>query len=256
MTGKELKSVVVLPDYLGSQLTIERDSEWFVNMTRLGKDLGKPWYKWKFNNPRVIEVFEKLEKKKLTKTTGPINRQHTWVSLVLALRVIADFDHVLSYHVFKHYVHDLMLDKDKHLGEIQELRQQLEIGEALLAVYENRKSKAPVLLSQDALAYGYECNNHSKFGNSFVNINGQRPRSHKTSVPDLAIGYLIYARKEHLQNLNKAIKQKFHIKGRVEHAPCRIEDLKEFVYGYMDLMGYPYIKEDIHQLKLLNIFLR
>ena len=174
--------------------------------------------------------------------------------------MIADFDHVLSYHVFKHYIQDFTLDKNKDLGqkidEIKRLRQQLEIGEALLAVSENRKCKAPILLSHDVLAYGYECNNYSKFGNSFVNANGQRPRSHKTSVPDLAIGYLIYARKEHLQDLNKSIKKRFNVKGSVEHAPCRIEELKEFVYDYMDLMNYSYVKEDIHQLKLLHIFLK
>ena len=63
MTLKESKNLVVLPDYEGAQLIIERDDEWFIDMTRLGKDLGKPWKTWKRHNGRVIEVFEKLEKK-------------------------------------------------------------------------------------------------------------------------------------------------------------------------------------------------
>ena len=247
---------MVLPNSKGNQLMIETDDEGFINMTLLGNDLGKPWKTWKFNNKLVIEAFEEAEKKKLTKTTGPINRQHTWVSLVLALRVIADLDQVLSYHMFKHYTQSLIFNKDKNSAEVQKLGEQLEIDKASLSVCENRKSKATILLNHDALAYGYECNNYSKFGNSFVNANGQRPASHKTSVPDLAIGYLIFARKEHLQDLNKSIKEKFHIKGSVGHAPCKIEELKKFVYDYMDIMSYPYIKEDIHQLKLLNIFLR
>jgi len=113
------------------------------------------------------------------------------------------------------------------------------------------------LIDHRYLAYGYGCNDASKFGNSFVNVNGQRSKIHKTSVSNLAVGYLIYASKEHLQDLNRAIKKRYRIKSRKpEHAPCKINKLKTFVYSYMDLMQYPYIKEDIHQLKLLNIFLK
>ena len=120
---------------------------------------------------------------------------------------------------------------------------------------EGRKVE-PILLHHDYLAYGYQCNNKCKLGNSFVNSNGSRPKSHKTSVPNLAIGYLIYASKEDLRELNKAIKTRFKVKGRVEHVSCTIDELTNFVYDYMDLMKCPYIKENIHQLKLLNIFLK
>jgi hypothetical protein len=237
-------------------LSIKIDENWFIDMTQLGKDLNKPWRKWKFNNKKVIEVFELLEEKKLTKQIGTINKQHTWVSLVLALRALADYDHVLSYHVFKKYEQSLISSKEQYLDEIKKLEQQLEVGEALLAVAQGRKIE-PVLLNHDFLAYAYECNGHCKFGNSFVNSNGQRPKSHKTSVPNLAIGYLIYSSKEHLQELNVAIKKSFKIKGAAaEHAPCKIEELRSFVYDFMRIMKYPYVEEDIHQLKLLNIFLK
>jgi len=60
-----------------------------------------------------------------------------------------------------------------------------------------------------------------------------------------------------LQDLNRAIKKRYKLTGRnPEHAPCKINELKSFVYKYMDLMKYPYIKEDLHQLKLLNIYLK
>ena len=59
-----------------------------------------------------------------------------------------------------------------------------------------------------------------------------------------------------LRKLNRAIKTRFKVKGRVEHVSCTIEELTSFVYDYMDLMKCPYIKENIHQLKLLNIFLK
>jgi len=91
----------------------------------------------------------------------------------------------------------------------------------------------------------------------FFNVNGQRPKSHKTSVSNLAVSYLIYASKEHLQDLNRAIKKRYRkTSKKPEHAPCKMNKLKTFVYNYMDLMQYPYIKEEIHQLKLLNIFLK
>ena len=95
----------MIPNHKGNTVVIRRDSDWFVDMTQLGKDIKKPWRKWKFNNKRVIEVFERLEQKPLTKVIatqiGSKKYKHTWVHLVLALRVLADFDHVLSYHIFR-----------------------------------------------------------------------------------------------------------------------------------------------------------
>ena len=73
----------------------------------------------------------------------------------------------------------------------------------------------------------------------------------------IAVGYLIDASKEHSQDLNCTIKKCYQLTGRnPEHAPCKINELKSFVYKCMDLMKYPYIKEDLHQLKLLNIYLK
>lgn len=108
------------------------------------------------------------------------------------------------------------------------MRQKIELGEALLAQMEGWKVE-PVLLHRDYLAYGYQCNNKCKFGNSFVNSNGSRPKSHKTSVSDLAIEYLIYALKEDLRELNKAIKTRLKAKGRVEHVSCTIDELTNFM---------------------------
>ena len=59
--------VLVIPNHKGNTVVIRRDSDWFVDMTQLGEDIKKPWRKWKFNNKRVIEVFERLEQKLLTK---------------------------------------------------------------------------------------------------------------------------------------------------------------------------------------------
>ena len=57
----------MIPNHNGNTVVIRRDSDWFVDMTQLGKDIKKPWRTWKFNNKRVIEVFERLEQKPLTK---------------------------------------------------------------------------------------------------------------------------------------------------------------------------------------------
>ena len=100
------------------------------------------------------------------------------------------------------------------------------------------------------------CNNKVKFGYSFCNKNGQRPKSHKTSVPNLTIGFVVYLSKENLQELNKAIKKRFKTKSRSEHLDCKISELEQFVFDYLDLMRFNYKKEDIHLLTLLNIYLK
>ena len=51
------------------------------------------------------------------------------------------------------------------------------------------------------LLYIHECKGKTKFRTSFNNKNGQRPKSHKTSILDLAIGFVIYASKKTYKNL-------------------------------------------------------
>ena len=96
------------------------------------------------------------------------------------------------------------------------------------------RSVEPVLLDYSYLAYGYECNSKSKFGNSFVNINGKKPKTHRTSVPALAVGYLIYVSKEHLQELNCVIKNRYQTTNRkTEHALCRrIKNFCLWLHGF------------------------
>jgi len=100
------------------------------------------------------------------------------------------------------------------------------------------------------------CNNKTKFGTSFCNKDGQRPKSHRTSVPDLAIGFVIYASKEHLQKLNKAIKDRFRIISKLEHINCHIDEVGQFIIQYLNIMNFEYKQEDIQTLKLLNITLK
>ena len=95
-----------------------------------------------------------------------------------------------------------------------------------------------------------------KFGTSYRNKNGQRAKSHKTSVPNLDIAFIVYSSKENLQKLNKAIKDRFNIKGKNEHIDCEIIELEEFVFNYLDVMKYDYKKESKHQPDLLNISLK
>jgi hypothetical protein len=177
------------------------------------------------------------------------------LSLILALRVLNDYDVALSYQVFKLYEQDL-LNKPKQIAiELANNRKKLEIVEAEIAKLKNK----PIDIDLGGgrfLLYGYECNNKVKFGSSFCNKNGQRPKSHKTSVPNLAIGFVVYSSKENLKELNKVIKIRFKTKGKNEHVNCKISELEKFVFDYLDLMKLNYKKEDIHQLTLLNIYLR
>ena len=50
---------------------------------------------------------------------GPKNKKQTFLSLVLALRVLNDYDHVLSYQVFKLYEQDLLAKPKKIITELK-----------------------------------------------------------------------------------------------------------------------------------------
>jgi len=161
-----IKHSIVIPNYKESKFIIKHDGEWFINITDLGKNLNKPWRFWKYNNNKTIAVFEALEGKTLIKITGSKNRPITYVGLVLVLRALADYDHVLSYHIFKHYEKTLLESNSASIKEIAELRKKLKISEALLTKSED-KPVEPALINHSYLAYGYKCNDGSKFGNSF-----------------------------------------------------------------------------------------
>ena len=177
------------------------------------------------------------------------------MSLVLALRVLNDYDPVLSYQVFKLYEQDLLAKPKKIITELKNYRKKLEVAEAEIAKLKNKPIINVDLGGGKFLLYGYECNKKVKFGINFCNKNGQRPKSHKTSVPNLSIGFVVYSSKDNLQKLNRAIKDRFNIKGKNEHINCKIIALKKFVFAYLNLIKFDYKKEDIHQLALLNIFL-
>jgi len=239
-------------------IVLERNSDWEINITKTSKLFNKRWRNWKIKNHKVIETFEKLEGRTLIREVGPKNKKQTILQLILALRVLNDYNDVLSYHIFKLYVQDIVANFKQKKIELQELKQKLEIAEAINAKLQNKPIDVDLVGGQ-FLSYAYECNIKNicvKFGNSFCNKNGQRPKSHKTSVPNLAIGFVIYASKEVLQKLNKAIKDRFRLKSWREHIiNCTIDELKEFVINYLEVMKFDYKEEDIHQLTKLNIFL-
>jgi hypothetical protein len=187
---------------------------------------------------------------------GPKNKEQTFVSIHLALRVLNDYDLTFSRNVYKQYHQSLEANNElKSLLYLQDMHQKVELLEAENARLNNKPIDVH-LVGGRFLLYAYLCNNQVKFGTSFCNKNGQRPKSHKTSVPDLAIGFVIYASKEHLINANKRIKEKFCIGGRFEHVNCTINELEDFVTQYLELMSFQYKKEDIKKLELLNVFLK
>ena len=196
-----------------------------------------------------------LEGRTLVKEIGPKNKKQTFLSLILALRVLNDYDQVLSYQIFKLSEQDLLAKPKKIKTELKNYRKKLELAEAEIAKLKNKPMDVNLGGGQ-FLLYAYEYNNRVKFGSSFCNKNGQRPKSHKTSVPNLAIGFIIYSSKDTLQELNKAIKKKFKIKSKKEHLNCKIDELKKFVLDYLELMEFNYKEENIHQLTLLNIYLK
>ena len=73
------------------------------------------------------------------------------------------------------------------------------------------------------MLYGYGCNKKKvKFGSSFSNKNGQKPKSHKTFVPNLALSFVVYS----------SIKKRFKIKDKGEFFNCKINELEKFVFYY------------------------
>lgn len=103
------------------------------------------------------------------------------------------------------YEQELLSNPSHILTELDLFKKKIQLLEAENAKLKN--SAIDVNLKKgENLLYGYECNKKTKFGTSFTNKNGQRPKSHKTSVPDLSIGFVLYSSKQNLQNLSKAIK--------------------------------------------------
>lgn len=233
-------------------IQIQRTANWEINITQTAKKLNKRWRNWKKWNAKTIETFEKLEGRKLIRETSDKRNPQTFLALVLALRVLNDYDSVLSYQIFKLYEQELLSNPTQTITEFDLLKKKIQLLEA-----ENAKLKnSPIDVSLEKgenLLYAYECNKETKFGTSFTNKNGQRPKSHKTSVPNLSIGFVVYSSKQNLQTLHKSIKDRYNTK--TEHVKCSINDLDEFVFKFCDLMNWKYIKEDIHTLRLLNIYL-
>jgi len=218
------------------KITLERNANWEFNVTQTSKLFGKRWRDWKTRNSETIEVWEKLEGRPLVREIGPKNKKQTLLDFLLTLRMLSDYDSVLEYHIFKSYQQDLLKNFNEKKMELEHYKQKLEIANAKIA----KLKKKPLdvdLGGGKFLLYAYSCNKKTKFGHSFCNKNGQRPKSHKTSVPNLAIGFVIYSSKETLQALNKVIKQKFNIQSKKEHLDCTIDELKTFVISYLKLMG-------------------
>ena len=234
-------------------IIVKHNENWEINITETAKIFNKRWRNWKSRNSKLIKNFEILEGRTLVREVGPKNRIHTHIDLVLGLRVLNDYDPVLSYHVFNFYKKEFLLKEEEKRIELDAYQKKLDIAEAEIAKLKNKPIDI-YLEGGKFLLYAYKCNNKVKFGTSFSNKTGQRLRAHKTSVPNLAIGFVIYSSKENLQDLNRAIKIRF--KNKNEHVNCQINELEDFVLRYMSNMDMNYQQEDIHKLILFNISLK
>ena len=104
---------------------------------------------------------------------------------------------MLSYQIFKLYEQELISNLSSILTELDFLKKKIQLLEAENAKLRN--STVNVNLKKgEYLLYAYECNKKTKFGTSFTNKNGQRSKSHKTSVPDLSLGFVLYSSKQNL----------------------------------------------------------
>ena len=248
-------TVVLQLYYNGKFIKISRTPDWEINMTQVAKLFGRRWSDWSRWNQETINTFESLEGKPLVRKEGSKNRLQTYVAINLALRILSDYDNVLSWNVFTQYEKSLRNENCEIALELKRSYEKNDLLKATIAKLKNESMNID-LIGGEFLLYGYGCNNKVKFGTSFCNVNGQRPKSHKNSVPNLAIGFVVYASKSVLQKTNKAIKDRFRIIGKLEHIDCTIDELENFVIQYLNTMNFEYQKEDILKLKLFNIFLK
>lgn len=246
--------------FKGRKIYIKRTDSWEINISDLANQLNKRWSDWSYNNKSFIEALELLEGKPLIRRCKDKQNKRkiqVFVNIKLALKILSDYSPILFFHVFTEYKKSFEVrSKSSRFYElkIKELLNNIELLGATISKLTNKAFKVD-LTGGRYLLYAYECNNKVKFGTSFKNKKGQRPKSHRTSVPNFAIGFVIYAEKKHLQSFNNAVKQnlKFDVKG--EFAGCSIEEFEYFTLQYFKTMGWKCHKENIQKIKLLNISL-
>ena len=259
--GDGINVVVEGPPYVVSfvsnskEISVIFSASWEINMTQLSKQFNKLWREWRKRHAAVIDTFEKLEGRELIRVTGPKNKPQAFLSLPLALRVLSDYDPILSYQIFKRYSSELCSKNNELIEELALYRDKLELATATIAKLEKKRVSA-FLTGGRSYLYAYACNSMTKSGTSYSNVNGQRLKSHRSSVPNLVVGFVVYAAKKHLQALQKAIKAKFNPLGSLEHLNVDVSTLETFVYWFLDGMQFPYTKESSHTLNLLNIFFK
>jgi len=94
--------------------------------------------------------------------------------------VLSDYDDVLSCQVFTLYEKHVENFSSQVMIELDISKKKLQLAEFQISKLQNM----PVDISLDGgkyLLYAYMCNSKCKFGTSFCNKKGERPKSHKTS---------------------------------------------------------------------------
>ena len=244
----------------GRKILIERTDSWEINISELAYQLNKRWSDWKNNNNSILEALELLEGRPLIrKCKDKQNKRkiHVFVDIKLALKILSDYNPILFFHVFTEYKKCFKVRyKSSRFYElkIKKLLNNMELLGATIAKLTNKAFKVD-LTGGKYLLYAYKCNDKVKFGTSFKNKKGQRPKSHRTSVPNFAIGFVIYAEKGHLISFNNAVKQNLNFDIKGEFAECSIEEFEYFTLQYFKMMRWRYLREDIQKIKLLNIYL-
>jgi len=85
---------------------------------------------------KTIKTFEKLEGRKLIRENNDKRNPQTFLALVLALRVLNDYDSVLSYQIFKLSEQELLSNPSYILTELDLFKKKIQLLEA-----ENAKLK-------------------------------------------------------------------------------------------------------------------
>lgn len=254
-------------------IIVEKSNDSFYHLNDISKQFGKPKLLWIRHHKSKIKKFEKLENCKLIekrKLPGKARLQ-IFVHEFLLLRILADYDLLLSYSFVKHAAlgdNDMVTQLNNFKLKIQTLeiatensnvdlaekltKSELKIKQLQLKL-DIQNSENVVFDKGECLFYAFLHNQNDKFlkfGTSFNNKNGQRLRKHKQDIPNMFLILVFYSEKKNLTMLNSIIKARFPSLN--ELAKCDKDTFATFVQNLFDVMDWKYVREDQSAIDRFN----
>jgi len=228
------KSITFEIYYEDKTITIERDEDWNINITSLGKALNKKWKDWyKYHKRKVKDIEIQSGVKQIVKATRG-RYGSTWVAYETATLVLYRWNHAVAYQ--------LHFSNESYVTYLKKRIIKLE-----LIIENQKKQKRRHLIGKGACIYCYTTNRLRKIG--FTRNIDQRIKSHETSVGDFVLDWIFFL--ENAKKVEDAINDRFlypndRPKNNRDHFLTSAKKLRRFVISYLKLMKYSY-REGVYQ---------